>query len=157
MHGDCGRCGNLSNEITAYHILGENQFKNILDGNWWADKIGEKSGAYEKARNSKMEDLGRQFDRLEMVGMANRWMRFIFVVLELLINQIGLTMLDGDKMIRLYAIIFIVALLGGAACKRYYYDTTATIAQLRENNAKLEVANEENKRLSRRWTKTIKG
>ena len=52
--------------------------KNILDGNWWADKIGEKSGAYEKARNSKMRGLGRQFDRLEMVGMANRWMRFIF-------------------------------------------------------------------------------
>ena len=49
-------------------------------------------------------------------------------------------------MIRLYAIIFIVALLGGAAyAAKYYYDTTqATIAQLRENNAKLEVANEEN-------------
>ena len=56
----------------------------------------------------------RQFDRLEMVGMANRWMRFIFVVLEIVLNQIGLTMLLGDKMIRLYAIIFIVALLGGA-------------------------------------------
>ena len=49
-------------------------------------------------------------------------------------------------MIRLYAIIFIVALLGGAAyAAKYYYDTTqATIAQLRENNAKLEVANQEN-------------
>jgi len=49
-------------------------------------------------------------------------------------------------MIRLYAIIFIVAILGGVAyAAKYYYDTTqATIAQLRENNAKLEVANEEN-------------
>jgi len=49
-------------------------------------------------------------------------------------------------MIRLYAIIFVVALLGGAAyAAKYYYDTTqATIAQLRENTAKLEVANEEN-------------
>ena len=49
-------------------------------------------------------------------------------------------------MIRLYAIIFIVAVLGGVAyAAKYYYDTTqATIAQLRENNAKLEVANEEN-------------
>jgi len=28
--------------------------KNILDGNYWAHKIGEKSGAYDKARNSKM-------------------------------------------------------------------------------------------------------
>ena len=49
-------------------------------------------------------------------------------------------------MIRLYAIIFVIALLGGAAyAAKYYYDTTqATIAQLRENTAKLEVANEEN-------------
>ena len=49
-------------------------------------------------------------------------------------------------MIRLYAMIFVIALLGGAAyAAKYYYDTRhATIAQLRENNAKLEVANEEN-------------
>ena len=48
-------------------------------------------------------------------------------------------------MIRLYAMIFVIALLGGVAyAAKYYYDTTqATIAQLRENNAKLEVANEE--------------
>jgi len=49
-------------------------------------------------------------------------------------------------MIRLYAIIFIVVLLGGVAwaAKSYYVQTQMTIAQLRENNAKLEVANEEN-------------
>ena len=49
-------------------------------------------------------------------------------------------------MIRLYAMIFVIALLGGAAyAAKYCYDTTqATIAQLRQNNAKLEVANEEN-------------
>ena len=53
---------------------------------------------------------------------------------------------NRGTMIRLYAIIFIVAVLGGVAyAAKYYYDTTqATIAQLRENNAKLEVANEEN-------------
>jgi len=49
-------------------------------------------------------------------------------------------------MIRLYVMIFVIVLLGGAVyAAKYYYDTTqATIAQLRENNAKLEVANEEN-------------
>ena len=49
-------------------------------------------------------------------------------------------------MIRLYAVIIIVGILGAAAWgAKYYYDSTqATIAQLRENNAKLEVANEEN-------------
>jgi hypothetical protein len=49
-------------------------------------------------------------------------------------------------MFKLYAIIIVVGLLGGAAYgAKYYYDTTQnTIAQLRENNAKLEVANETN-------------
>ena len=47
-------------------------------------------------------------------------------------------------MIRLYGIIILVAILGGAAYGgKYYYDATQnTIAQLRENNAQLEVANE---------------
>ena len=50
------------------------------------------------------------------------------------------------RMIKLYAIIIIVGILGGAAYgAKYYYDTTQnTIAQLRDNNAKLEVANETN-------------
>jgi hypothetical protein len=49
-------------------------------------------------------------------------------------------------MFRLYAILIVVGLLGGAAYgAKYYYDTTQnTIAQLRDNNAKLEVANETN-------------
>lgn len=49
-------------------------------------------------------------------------------------------------MIKLYTIIIIVGILGGAAYgAKYYYDTTQnTIAQLRDNNAKLEVANETN-------------
>jgi len=49
-------------------------------------------------------------------------------------------------MFRLYAILIVVGLLGGAAYgAKYYYDTTQnTIASLRENNAKLEVANETN-------------
>ena len=49
-------------------------------------------------------------------------------------------------MFRVYILIVVLGLLGGAVyVAKYYYDTTqATIAQLRENNAKLEVANEEN-------------
>ena len=49
-------------------------------------------------------------------------------------------------MIKLYGIIIIVGILGGVAYgAKYYYDTTQnTIAQLRDNNAKLEVANETN-------------
>ena len=49
-------------------------------------------------------------------------------------------------MFKLYAILIVVGLLGGAVYgAKYYYDTTQnTIASLRENNAKLEVANETN-------------
>ena len=49
-------------------------------------------------------------------------------------------------MFRLYAIIIVVGILGAAAWgAKYYYDTTqATIATLRENNAKLETANQLN-------------
>ena len=49
-------------------------------------------------------------------------------------------------MIKLYGIIILVAILGGVGYgAKYYYDTTQnTIAQLRENNAKLETANQIN-------------
>ena len=45
-------------------------------------------------------------------------------------------------MFRLYVLIFIVAILGGVGYSaKYYYDTTQnTIATLRDNNSKLEVA-----------------
>ena len=49
-------------------------------------------------------------------------------------------------MIKLYGIIILVAILGGVGYgAKYYYDTTQnTIATLRDNNAKLEVANKTN-------------
>lgn len=49
-------------------------------------------------------------------------------------------------MLRIYAIIIIVGIIGSAAYgAKYYYETTQnTIAQLRDNNAKLVVANETN-------------
>jgi len=49
-------------------------------------------------------------------------------------------------MIRIYIMIVIIGMLGGVAyAAKYYYDTTqATIATLRENNAKLETANQIN-------------
>ena len=49
-------------------------------------------------------------------------------------------------MIRLYVMIAVIGVVGGALYgAKYYYDTTqATIATLRENNAKLETANQIN-------------
>ena len=45
-------------------------------------------------------------------------------------------------MIKLYALIFVIAILGGFGYgAKYYYDTThATISTLRQNNVKLETA-----------------
>jgi len=49
-------------------------------------------------------------------------------------------------MFRIYLIIIVVGIIGGALFgAKYYYDTTqATIATLRENNAKLEVVAKSN-------------
>ena len=49
-------------------------------------------------------------------------------------------------MIRIYIMIVVVGLVGGAIYgAKYYYDSTqARIAQLQENNAKLEIANQTN-------------
>ena len=33
--------------------------KNILDCNYWAEKIGNKTGAYDKAHNSKLAQWSR--------------------------------------------------------------------------------------------------
>ena len=49
-------------------------------------------------------------------------------------------------MIRIYIMIVVVGLVGGAiyGAKHYYDSTQARIAQLQENNAKLEIANQTN-------------
>jgi hypothetical protein len=69
------------------------KLKNWSDPNHWGQVLGEKSGAFEKAENSK---LRQWVDNLE----GWKWWAWqlgpgllIIIVLELLINQIGLTML----------------------------------------------------------------
>jgi len=49
-------------------------------------------------------------------------------------------------MLRVYLLIFVLGLVGifGYGAYWYYTDTQNRIAQLRENNAKLEVANQQN-------------
>ncbi len=67
--------------------------KNILDPNYWASKIGEKSGAYDKARNSKFR---------KWVDSLTGWKWWVWqivgglvfvVVVEFLLNLLGLSML----------------------------------------------------------------
>jgi predicted nuclease with TOPRIM domain len=54
--------------------------------------------------------------------------------------------------LKIYGLIIVFGVLAGGAyaAKSYYESTQATIAQLRENNAKLEVANETNQNTIKR-------
>jgi len=67
--------------------------KNAVDPNWWADLIGEKSGAYDKAKNSKLRQwaLGLEgwkwwFYQIVVCGS-------VFALIEVLLNMAGMTML----------------------------------------------------------------
>jgi len=67
--------------------------KNAVSPNYWADRIGEKSGAYDRARNSK---LRQWVDSLE----GWKWWAWQIVgglvgviIIEYLLNMIGMTML----------------------------------------------------------------
>ena len=69
------------------------KLKDWVDPNYWANEIGEKSGAYDKARNSK---LRQWVDSLE----GWKWWAWQIVVggigiliFEFLLNLIGLSML----------------------------------------------------------------
>ena len=67
--------------------------KNILDGNWWADKIGNKTGMYDKAHNSKLANWSRSLTGWKYWAWQICGGLVGLVVLELLINQVGMTML----------------------------------------------------------------
>jgi len=67
--------------------------KNILDGNWWAEKIGDKSGAYEKAHNSKLAQWSRSLTGWKWWAWQLGAGVIGLIVIELLLNQIGMTML----------------------------------------------------------------
>ena len=67
--------------------------KDSVDPNYWASKMGEKSGAYDKARNSKMR---KWVDSLT----GWKWWAWqiivgggMLVLIEIGLNYIGMTML----------------------------------------------------------------
>ena len=69
------------------------KLKNWVDPNYWANEIGENSGAYDKARNSK---LRQWVDTLE----GWKWWAWqlgpgliIIALIEWGLNQIGLTII----------------------------------------------------------------
>ena len=67
--------------------------KDSMDPNYWAEKMGEKSGAYDKARNSKMRKwadglTGWKWWAWQIVGGL-----LFVVVAEFFLNLLGLSML----------------------------------------------------------------
>ena len=69
------------------------RIQNIVDPNYWATKIGEKSGLYEWASKSPLRKWS-----LSLTGW--KWWFYqivvcgiIFLIVEWLLNQIGMTML----------------------------------------------------------------
>ena len=67
--------------------------KNVVDPNYWASRIGEKSGLYDKARNSKTRQWADSltgwkwwFYQIVVCGI-------VFLFMEWLLNKIGMTML----------------------------------------------------------------
>ena len=67
--------------------------KDILDPNYWSEKIGNKTGLYKKAKKSSLREWA-----LSLTGW--KWWFYqivvcgiIFGVLEYLLNLIGMTML----------------------------------------------------------------
>ncbi len=69
------------------------KIKNWVNPNYWANKVGESSGLYDKARNSKSRKWadsleGWQWWTYQIVGGI-----LFVVVIEWLLNQLGMTML----------------------------------------------------------------
>ena len=67
--------------------------KNLVSPSYWAEKIGTKSGIYDQAKNSK---LRKWVDNLDPTAWLF-WQLIVgavfFILIELLLNQIGMTIL----------------------------------------------------------------
>ena len=67
--------------------------KDSLDPNYWASKIGEKSGAYDKARNSKLRRWALNLKGWKLWTWQIIVGGGILVIIEIGLNYIGMTML----------------------------------------------------------------
>ena len=67
--------------------------KNVVSPNYWAEKIGENSGAYDKARKSKLATWASNLEGWKwwawQVGVGS----VFFILIEVILNMIGMTLL----------------------------------------------------------------
>jgi len=69
------------------------KLKNWVDPNYWANEIGEKSGAYDNARNSKLRQWVDNLEGWHWWAWQLGPCLLLFILLELGLNQLGMTML----------------------------------------------------------------
>ena len=69
------------------------KLKKWIDPNHWANKLGEKSGAYDKARNSKIRKWGDSLDGWKWWTWQIVGGTITVIICETVLNMFGLSML----------------------------------------------------------------
>ena len=69
------------------------KLKDIVDPNYWAEKIGEESGLYDKARNSKTRQWADSLEGWKWWAWQLGGGLIGVIIVEYLLNLIGMTML----------------------------------------------------------------
>ena len=67
--------------------------KNAVSPNYWAERIGEKSGAYDKARESKLATWVGNLEGWQWWAWQLGPCLIFFILIEVILNMIGMTML----------------------------------------------------------------
>ena len=68
-------------------------FKNALSPNYWAERIGEKTGAYDKARESKLATWANNLEGWKWWAWQLGAGLIFFILIELVLNIFSMTML----------------------------------------------------------------
>ena len=66
---------------------------NAVDPNYWAERIGTKTGAYDKAHNSKLAQWTRSLTGWKWWAWQLGPCVLLFILIEMGLNMIGMTML----------------------------------------------------------------
>ena len=69
------------------------KLKDVVDPNYWAEKIGNKSGLYDKARNSSTRQWADSLTGWKWCLYQLGGGLLFFIVIELLLKLIGITIL----------------------------------------------------------------
>ena len=67
--------------------------KNIVSPNYWAERIGDKSGAYDKARESKLATWGSNLEGWKWWAWQIGVGLIFFILIEVILNMIGMSLL----------------------------------------------------------------